>query len=153
MWICCWPMFTHMFSVPVMRYGSRVNPMPLIQKSVAVSWLGMRTLRCSSPTMLPMFSAMRLYLSASIVPSVEVSVLLHDFQQLHLEHQRGPRLDARGRAALAIGQGRRAHQPALASDLHHLYALGPAADDAVERKRHRLAALHRAVEHGAVDQR
>ena len=26
MWNCCWPALIHMFSVPVMMYGSRVSP-------------------------------------------------------------------------------------------------------------------------------
>src|SRR5712692_2142547 len=154
MWNCCLPMLIHMFSVPALRYGSRVNPMPVTQKSVAVSWLGMRTLQCSSATMLPTFSAPRLYLSVSIVSPLTwmCGALLHDLQQLHLEDQRGSRLDARGRATLAVRQVGRAHEPALAPDLHHLDALGPAANHAVERKRHRLAPLVRAVEHGAVRQ-
>ena len=40
MWNCCCPMLIHMLLVPVMMYGSRVNPMPVTQKSVAVIWLG-----------------------------------------------------------------------------------------------------------------
>src|SRR5712692_3224459 len=114
MWNCCWPMLIHMFSVPALRYGSRVNPMPVTQKSVAVSWLGMRTLQCSSAMMLPTFSAPRSYLSACIVsfPPVSVGPSLDDLQQLHLEDQRRSRQDARGRAALPVRDARGAHEPA-----------------------------------------
>ena len=65
----------------------------------------------------------------------------------------GAGLDEGRRAAVAVGEVGRADEPALAADLHQLHALGPALDDAVQRKRRRLAALDRAVEHRAVGQR
>src|SRR3954469_15264685 len=75
----------------------------------------------------------------------------HHGQKLDLEVQGRIRRDnATARAALAIGQGRGTDELRLAARLHHLHALGPAADDAVERKFRRLAALVRAVELAAV---
>src|SRR5262249_31996177 len=78
--------------------------------------------------------------------------LLDDLEQLHLEDQRRPPLYLRRRPAGPVGDGRGTADPALAADLHELQRLRPARDDAVEGKRHRLLALQRAVEHGAVDE-
>src|SRR5437762_7042469 len=72
-------------------------------------------------------------------------------QELDLEVQGRIRRDhATPRAALAIGRGGRTNELRLAAWLHHLHALRPAADDAVERKFRRLAALVGAVELAAV---
>src|SRR5581483_5115110 len=80
------------------------------------------------------------------------SLLLHDLEQLDLEHERRARLDLRRLAAIAVRDVRRTDELRLPADLHHLHALGPALDDAVQRERRRLAALHRAVEHRTVGQ-
>src|SRR5688572_19477553 len=61
-----------------------------------------------------------------------------DLEQLDLEDQRGARLDARRRAAVAVGDLRGTDEAALAAGLHELHALGPALDDAVQRERRRL---------------
>src|SRR5216684_3978255 len=152
MWNCCCPMLIHMLLVPVMMYGSRVNPMPVTQKSVAVIWLGILTLTCSSATMLPMSSAARSYVSPCIVSSSGCRCLLHDGQQLDLEDERRARLDARGRATLGVRQIGGTDETALLADLHQLQGLIPALDDAVERKRRRLAPLDRAIEDAPVGQ-
>src|SRR5262245_7332975 len=81
------------------------------------------------------------------------AALLHDLEQLHLEHEGRARLDARGRAALPVGEGRGAHDAALAPDLHALHRFRPAWDDLVQREGGGLLALHRAVEDGAVGER
>src|SRR2546422_9406674 len=73
--------------------------------------------------------------------------------QLHLEHQRRARLDARRRAAITVGEVGRADELALAADLHGLHALGPALDHLIEREGDGLAALDRRVEDAAVGQR
>src|SRR3954462_14777934 len=75
----------------------------------------------------------------------------HHGQKLDLEVQGRIRRDhTTARAALAIGRRGRTDELRLAAWLHHLHALGPAADDAVERKFRRLAALVGAVELAAV---
>src|SRR6187549_1127862 len=43
-----------------------------------------------------------------------------DVEKLDLEHERGTGLDLATRAAVAVGEGGRAHQLALAADLHQL---------------------------------
>src|SRR4051812_41551556 len=59
----------------------------------------------------------------------------HHGQKLDLEVQGRIRRDhATPGAALAIGHGGRTDELRLAARLHHLYAFGPAADDAVQRK-------------------
>src|SRR5690606_35029996 len=76
-----------------------------------------------------------------------------DAEQLDVEEQGRARADVRRRAVIAVGGGGRAHQPALAADLHVLHAFGPAGYDGVERDGGRLAARHRAVDHFAVGER
>src|SRR4029453_1968075 len=76
--------------------------------------------------------------------------VLHDLEQLDVEDERGARLDLRRRAAIAVGHVGGADDLRLAARLHLTDALGPALDDLVEREGGRLAALDRAVEHGAV---
>src|SRR5919201_6105122 len=87
------------------------------------------------------------------IPATREARLLDDLEQLDLEDERRARLDLRRRAAVAVGGVRGTDEAALAADLHLLDAFGPALDHPVERKRDRLAALDRAVEHGAVRQR
>src|SRR5690349_16670055 len=77
-------------------------------------------------------------------------LLLHDLEQLDVEHERRARLDLRRRAAITVRGVRGTDEPALAADLHLLHALRPALDDTVQRKRDRLAALDGAVEDRAV---
>src|SRR5437868_6948030 len=125
MWNCCCPMLIHMLLVPVMTYGSRVKPIPVTQKSVAVIWLGIFTLTCSSATMLPMSSAARSYVSPCIVPSRGCRCLLHDGQQLDLEDERCARLDARWGATLTVRQIGGTDDAALLADLHQLQGLVP----------------------------
>src|SRR5207244_4080949 len=48
------------------------------------------------------------------------SLLLHDVEQLDLEDERRAGLDRGRRAAVAVGDVRRAHEPTLASHLHEL---------------------------------
>src|SRR5690606_41844081 len=76
---------------------------------------------------------------------------LLDFEQLHVENERRARLDT-ARAAVAIGEIRRADDSALAADLHRLQGFRPARNDAFERECRRLVALARAVEHLSVRQ-
>src|SRR5512132_3062561 len=80
------------------------------------------------------------------------ALLLDDLEQLDFEHERRARLDLRRRPAIAVRDLGRAHELRLAADLDLLDAFGPALDDAGKRERRRLAALDRAVEHGAVGQ-
>src|SRR6185503_19414419 len=75
---------------------------------------------------------------------------LDDLEQLHLEDQSGAGLDRGGRTTIAVGNGGRTDEPALAADLHGLDPLRPAWDHLVQRKGRGLLPLHAAVEHGAV---
>src|SRR5262249_55822116 len=76
--------------------------------------------------------------------------LLHDLEQLHVEDQRGARLDLGRRSAVAVGDRRGTHQPGLAAHLHELDALRPAWNHLVQLEGGRLVALDRAVEDGAI---
>src|SRR4051812_35258577 len=69
--------------------------------------------------------------------------LLHDFEQLDVEHQHARRL-AR---AVVVGELDRNPETGLLTLDHELHALGPAGNDAVEREHRGLAAHDRAVEH------
>src|SRR3989442_5860494 len=80
------------------------------------------------------------------------SLLLHGLQQLDLEDERRAGLDRGRRAAVAVGDVRRADEATLSPNLHLLQRFGPAFDDAVQRERRRLSPLDGAVEHRAVDQ-
>src|SRR5262249_1317082 len=55
--------------------------------------------------------------------------LLHDVEQLHVKNERGTWLDARRRAALAIGELGRTDEAALTANVHVLYSFRPALDD------------------------
>ena len=80
-------------------------------------------------------------------------LLVLDGQQLDVENQRRIRADLAARAAFAVSQIRRNVQLPLGSDRHQLQRLGPALDDLPDRERRGLAALVRAIELRAVDQR
>src|SRR5262249_16981338 len=69
-----------------------------------------------------------------------------------IEDQRGAAGDRRRVALVAVREVGGARQYGLLADLHPANTLGPALDDAVQRKRRGLVALARAVEHGAVGQ-
>src|SRR5881296_218230 len=100
------------------------------------------------------FGAPRGTRGAPLCPTALSGVaLLHDFQELDLEDERGAGLDLGRRAAVTVGGVGGTDEPALATDLHLLHALGPALDHAAQRKRDGLAALDRAVEHRSVGQR
>src|SRR5262249_30718407 len=86
-------------------------------------------------------------------PCAPSGLLLHDLEQLDLEHERRAGLDRGRRAAIAVGDVGRTDEPGLAAHLHLAHALGPALDDAVQGERRRLVALVGAVELGAVDER
>src|SRR5262245_557045 len=77
---------------------------------------------------------------------------LHDVEQLHFKDQCSAGRDGRGLSAVAVGDRRRAHDLRLLVLLHLGDALGPARDHALQRELGGLAALHRAVEDGAVDE-
>ena len=90
----------------------------------------------------------------SAVTSLRLPVpALHDIQQFHLKDQRGVGGNPARAAALAVGELRRNEQLPLVADLHQLQGFRPTWDDSVDRKLSRLAALDRAVEHFAVDER
>src|SRR3990172_3125890 len=85
-------------------------------------------------------------------PPRSVCLLAVDAQQLHLEDQSGAGRNDAGRPAVAIAQMRGDDEPALAAYLHGGHALVPALDDAApaQREGEGLAAVHRAVELGAI---
>src|SRR5262245_64600278 len=58
--------------------------------------------------------------AASTSGSSGTDELLHDLEQLDLEHERRARLDLRWRPAVAVGQVRGADDAALATHLHEL---------------------------------
>src|SRR5262249_23979255 len=81
-------------------------------------------------------------------------LLAGDREQLDVELERGVGWD-RPHLLVAVGQGRRDGQPALAAHLHSRHALVPAGDDLAhpDAEAERLAAIVGAVELGAVEQR
>src|SRR4051812_49599196 len=73
---------------------------------------------------------------------------LQDFEQLHLEHQRRLRRNDAAAALVAVGEGGRDGEAALAADFHALDAFVPAADDVAgaEGEVERVAAVDARVE-------
>src|SRR5215831_6386169 len=78
--------------------------------------------------------------------------LLHDLEQLDLEHEGCTGFDLGRSPAIPVCEFRWTDELARAAHLHELKPFGPAADHAVQRKGGRFLALHRAVEDGAVDE-
>src|SRR6266576_3956083 len=76
-----------------------------------------------------------------------------DGEQLNLEHESGIRTDRGARLARTVSQVRRNKELPLGSHGHQQQRFGPTLDDSANRKTRRLAALVRAVELRAVDER
>ncbi len=77
---------------------------------------------------------------------------LLDAEKFHLEDEGAVGRDTWARAGLAVSQVGRNLELEFVAHLHELDALGPAANDTVQWETDRLSALHRTVEHGAIEQ-